>query len=58
MIILSREAAKLRRVMLERPGRYSISEMKRELHTSKAGVARAITELEDAGLIRMEDDDG
>lgn len=44
------------RLLTERPGRYTVEEILRDLKLgSKAKLNRAMADLEDAGLIRIED---
>lgn len=62
MINVSKQAARLWRLLTERPGHYTIDEIKKDLQTSKTGVSNALLELEEArdengrpaGLLRLE----
>ena len=49
-------AVHLWRLLTERPGRYSIGELTRDLRASKTAIGRAVTELEAARLITVEED--
>lgn len=49
-------AGKLWRLLTERGGRYTIEELQADLRASKAAIARAIAELEEARLISAEED--
>lgn len=53
-MIVSSLAARLYRLLTERPGRYELLTFKRELRASKTAIIRAADELEEAGLIRRE----
>lgn len=48
-------AGKLWRLLLERGGRYTIEEVKRDLGASKSAIVRAAEELEEARLISIEE---
>ena len=49
-------AAKLWRLLTERPGRYTIDELRVDLRASKTAIIRAVTELEDLRLLQVEED--
>lgn len=52
---LSTNASKLWRLLTERGAEYSLTEIKRELGISKTALTRALMELEEEGLISLED---
>mgnify|MGYP001611613566 CR=1 FL=1 len=47
-------AARLWRLLNERPGRYALDELRHDLRASKSAIDRALTELEERGLISIE----
>ncbi len=49
-----RSAARLYRILTERPGEYTAAELQRELGVTRAGLQRLLDELEEEHLITQE----
>ena len=54
---MSNLAARLLTLLMERPGRWYIEEMARDLRASKTAVRRALAELEEAGDIQIDEEE-
>ena len=56
MVTTSSLALRLWKLLTERPHSLTIEEAKRDLGASKSAIARAILELEEAGLIQISEE--
>ena len=54
--LVSAAAAKLLRLLSQRPGEYTIEEVAADLRVSKTAVRQALSDLEEAGAIQVEED--
>lgn len=50
-------AARLLRLLVERPGNWTMEEMVADLRASKTAIRRALDELEEDGAIQMDEED-
>jgi len=55
--VVSKVAARLLRLLSQRPGQYKIEEIAADVRVSKTAVRAALTELEDAGLIQIDEEE-
>ena len=54
--LVSATAAKLLRLLSQRPGEYTIEEVAADLRVSKTAVRQALSDLEEAGAVQVEED--
>lgn len=50
-------AARLLRLLVERPGNWTIEEMVADLRASKTAIRQALGELEETGAIQIDEED-
>lgn len=55
--IVTRVAARLLRLLSQRAGRYTVEEVAADVRVSKTAVRAALAELEEAGLIQIDEED-
>lgn len=55
--VVTGTAARLLRLLSQRAGHYTIEEIAADVRVSKSAVRAALAELEDAGLIQIDEED-
>lgn len=55
--LVSKVAARLLRLLSQRPSQYTIEEIAADVRVSKTAVRAALDELEEAGLIQIDEED-
>ncbi len=50
-------AARLLRLLVERPGNWTMEELVADLRASKTAIRRALDDLEETGTIQMDEED-